>query len=229
MVDGGYDCINRSSNGGSIYAMQLNSTITKTGKIESWCTYMDSSGSVRLRIYRLSGSQYLYIGGATASCAAGYQAHSANIDVQSGDIVGIYRTSGSMDVNTAQTSYKKYKTGSTDVTYDTPTSDWNDATWVYVWSMGVTVTVTYDDYYVKTTGDDSKDGGSWANAWKTINKAATTVPDGKTVHIGFGTYDAEPAANKIAPQNIGASGIYYLPETATTGGGTGTVSVEQNT
>jgi len=84
-------------------------------------------------------------------------------------------------------------------------------------------------YHVKTTGDDALDGSSWANAWKTINKAATTVIDGSTVHIGFGTYDAEPAANKIAPQNVGASGIYYLPETATTGGGTGTVSIEQNT
>lgn len=85
-----------------------------------------------------------------------------------------------------------------------------------------------DNYYVKTTGDDSKDGLSWTNAWKTINKAATTIADGTTVHIGFGTYDAEPATNKIAPQNIGALGIYYLPETETTGGGTGTVSVEQN-
>lgn len=84
-------------------------------------------------------------------------------------------------------------------------------------------------YYVKTDGDDTKTGTSWVNAWKTINKVATTVADGSTVHIGFGTYDAEPASNKIAPQNVGASGITYLPETATTGGGTGTVSVEQNT
>lgn len=88
---------------------------------------------------------------------------------------------------------------------------------------------TFGDYYVKTDGNDSGDGLSWANAWKTINKAAITVTDGNNVHIGFGTYDAEPAANKIAPQNIGTSGIYYLPETANTGGGTGTVSVEQNT
>ena len=93
----------------------------------------------------------------------------------------------------------------------------------------IVITYSTTDFYVKTTGDDAKTGTSWANAWKTINKAATTVVDGTTVHIGFGTYDAEPSANKIAPQNVGASGIYYLPETATTGGGTGTVSVEQNT
>lgn len=84
------------------------------------------------------------------------------------------------------------------------------------------------DYYVKVGGNDSLSGGSWANAWATVDKAATTVADGTTVHIGFGDYILEPAANKIAPQNVGALGITYLPETAVTGGGTGTVSIEQN-
>lgn len=83
-------------------------------------------------------------------------------------------------------------------------------------------------FYVKTTGNDSNDGESWANAWATINKAATTVLDGTTVHIGFGTYNAEPANNDIAPVNTGAVGIKYLPETETTGGGTGSVIVEVN-
>ncbi len=84
------------------------------------------------------------------------------------------------------------------------------------------------DYYVKTDGDDGGSGSSWANAWKTIDKAARTVPDGSTVHIGFGTYDAEPAGNKIAPQNLGADGIYYQPEIADGSGGTGTVTIEKN-
>lgn len=91
------------------------------------------------------------------------------------------------------------------------------------------IVITYTPHrYVKTTGDDAKTGTSWAQAWKTINKAATTVADGSIVHIGFGDYTSEPVGNKIAPQNIGATGIYYKPETAETGGGTGTVSVEQN-
>lgn len=85
------------------------------------------------------------------------------------------------------------------------------------------------DYYVKIGGNDTNDGSTWTKAWATINKAATTVADDSIVHIGFGDYISEPSANKIAPQNVGASGIYYLPETATTGGGTGTVSIEQNT
>ena len=83
-------------------------------------------------------------------------------------------------------------------------------------------------YYVKTTGDDALTGDSWAAAWATVNKAATTVLDGSTVHIGFGNYLSEPGANKIAPQNAGTSGIEYLCETAGSSGGVGTVKIEKN-
>ena len=92
----------------------------------------------------------------------------------------------------------------------------------------ILITYSVTDFYVKTTGDDSLNGESWTNAWKTVNKAATTVADGTTVHIGFGTYDAEPTGNKIAPQNIGSSGIRYSFEDPSTGGGTGTVTIEKN-
>lgn len=101
----------------------------------------------------------------------------------------------------------------------------SDSGWYSWWDA---LSLISGHYYVKTTGDDAKAGTSWANAWATINKAATTVVDGKTVHIGFGTYNAEPANNDIAPVNAGSSGIKYLPETATTGGGTGSVIVEVN-
>jgi hypothetical protein len=92
----------------------------------------------------------------------------------------------------------------------------------------LSITYTATNFYVKTDGNDANDGESWANAWATINKAATTVLDGSTVHIGFGTYNTEPVNNDIAPVNAGAVGIKYLPETATTGGGTGSVIVEVN-
>lgn len=85
------------------------------------------------------------------------------------------------------------------------------------------------EYYVKIGGNDSLSGSSWATAWATIHKAASIVPDGSTVHIGYGNYTAEPSGNKIAPQNVGALGISYSPEQAGVGGGTGTVSVEKNT
>lgn len=85
-----------------------------------------------------------------------------------------------------------------------------------------------NSYYIKTSGNDTLDGQSWTNAWATVNKAATTVIDGSSVHIEHGTYNAEPAGNKIAPQNAGASGIGYKIHTTGGGTGTATVKVEKN-
>lgn len=81
-----------------------------------------------------------------------------------------------------------------------------------------------DDFYVKTGGDDREGGASWATAWKTVNIAMELVLDGKTIHIGYGTYDAEPAGNKVMPVNAGSNGIKIYPEkddgTGQTVGGT---------
>ena len=43
-------------------------------------------------------------------------------------------------------------------------------------------------YYVKTDGDDSKDGTSWDNAWKTITHAVATVAEGSTIEVAAGEY-----------------------------------------
>ena len=183
-----------------------------------------------------------------------YQQSSTNVFKSDGEVFGIWMSvtnTGDENIDVDRKIYDNDTSGlvcdygkvtdlipgnSRSSRYDTitmPDHDWNLIGKIYIDSSSVvehslTRTLYLKDYYVKTTGNDSLSGNSWTNAWKTINKAATTVIDGITVHIGFGTYDAEPAANKIAPQNVGTSGIYYLPETATTGGGTGTVSVEQN-
>lgn len=85
-----------------------------------------------------------------------------------------------------------------------------------------------DNCYVKTTGDNDRNGTSWTEAWKTVDQGANEAFDGQEVHIGFGTYNAEPANNDITPVNFGTTGIKYTPETATTGGGTGSVTVERN-
>ncbi|MFB9277394.1 choice-of-anchor Q domain-containing protein [Cohnella cellulosilytica] len=45
------------------------------------------------------------------------------------------------------------------------------------------------DYYVSTTGSDSNAGTSTATAWKTLQKAANTVPAGSTVHVMGGVYN----------------------------------------
>lgn len=79
-------------------------------------------------------------------------------------------------------------------------------------------------YYVKTGGSDALDGESWANAWATINKVATTVADGTTVHMEHGEY-SQSAALKVAPQNAGALGIKYKPEPVGGGDTAATVKV----
>ena len=79
--------------------------------------------------------------------------------------------------------------------------------------------------YVKASGGSDLNGGeTWADAWATIDKAAKTVADGTTVHIGFGAY-AQTNAQDISPINAGSIGIKYLPETAVIGGGTGEVVI----
>lgn len=78
-----------------------------------------------------------------------------------------------------------------------------------------------DDCYVKTTGDNDRNGTSWAEAWDTVTQAATEAFDGQEVHIGFGTYSGE---SKVTPDNFGTTGIKYTPESVG-GGGTGIVTI----
>lgn len=83
----------------------------------------------------------------------------------------------------------------------------------------------YNHFYVRASGgSDSNGGSSWSDAWATVNKGMTDTPTGKTLHIGFGTYASEPSDNKVFPDNA----ITVIYETATTGGGSGTASVEIN-
>ena len=225
MVDGGNSCINRASNTSSNYCHQLRGNpIGVSGTIISWCTYMYGAGTVDILIFRDQGTYYSYVGGMGVYCPIGFSSHSTSISVQVGDIVGYYAPGSTFETDTSGDSRYIYKNSGVKPSWNTQYADWSYSD-AYKLSLGVTIEA---DYYIKTDGSDANTGLSWAQAWKTINKAATTVTDGKIVHIGFGTYNAEPSGNKIAPQNVGTSGIYYLPETATTGGGTGTVSVEQN-
>ena len=45
-------------------------------------------------------------------------------------------------------------------------------------------------YYVKPDGDDGNSGLNWANAWKTIQKAANTMTNGDTVLVAAGVYNS---------------------------------------
>ncbi len=50
-------------------------------------------------------------------------------------------------------------------------------------------------YHLKTTGDDLKDGLSWATAWKTWTHAMQNTPDERTLLVMHGTYAGEAQAN----------------------------------
>jgi hypothetical protein len=44
-------------------------------------------------------------------------------------------------------------------------------------------------YFVRASGgSNSNDGKTWANAWATVDKAATTAVSGDTVFLGPGTF-----------------------------------------
>lgn len=50
------------------------------------------------------------------------------------------------------------------------------------------------DWYVSPQGDDQRDGGSAATAFKTLQKAESVVQAGDTVLIGNGIYEGDPKA-----------------------------------
>jgi hypothetical protein len=68
-------------------------------------------------------------------------------------------------------------------------------------------------------------GINWDNAMATVNEAMTSVTSGNTVHVAFGTYTNEPTNNTLSPD---ASNVTVVYETADTGGGSGTATIEVN-
>ena len=204
--------------------IDLNTSASVAAVLTKAFAYCSGSGSSnKIKIFRDDGTNYNFIGEVSFIGSVGLNEIVMNLSIQSGDLIG-YHCSSSNGVieHDGSTGSSVYKSG--DITSNSAKNTWNNITATNKLNVG------YDDaeHYVKVGGNDSLNGYSWVNAWATINKAATTVADGSTVHIGFGDYILEPATNKIAPQNVGATGITYHCETATTGGGTGTVSVEQN-
>ena len=65
-------------------------------------------------------------------------------------------------------------------------------------------------YYLKTTGDDSKDGRSWPNAWRHWSYMAQNMPyEGYTVLVMDGVYDT--GETQIGPDN---STVVFLVDSA---------------
>lgn len=63
-------------------------------------------------------------------------------------------------------------------------------------------------YYVKTNGDNTKNGSSWALAFKELVKAEETASDGDIVKVESGVY-AEPSVSN------GSSGVITFVKTIT--------------
>ena len=56
--------------------------------------------------------------------------------------------------------------------------------------------VAQTTYYVTTSGDDTKDGKSWGNAFRTLQKAIATTISGDQVWVAAGTYYPDEGAGQ---------------------------------
>ncbi|MCK5217718.1 MAG: hypothetical protein KAJ93_08010 [Methanosarcinales archaeon] len=235
MTSAGFACVDQSYFGavGGYTSILNQSIIDANGTLKSWCVYIaESDGSAKLKVFRDDGTNYVFVGESDLlSVTLGANNDlSCDIAVQSGDILGIYMTSSMRTKYTYTTSTPYayiYKSG--DVSTTSLKTSWSTSMTGHGQKHTCYAHDVVENFYVKASGgNDSNSGESWANAWATIDKAATTVADGKTVHIGFGNY-SQTNAQDIAPVNAGSIGIKYLPETAVTGGGTGEVNITLTT
>ena len=213
--------------------MDLTASSTVNGIVECACIFTPqfvySSVVGKVKIFRSSGSNYVFVDEESITLypnQAVIYPMTGKLSIQIGDFIGLYAPAAGGFIPhsfgcqwTGSSTGAAYRSG--DITTTSLKTSWSSS----YYSPSV---LGYFSHYVKTNGLDTATGLTWATAWKTINKAATTVTDGMGVHIGFGTYNQEPANNKIAPQNVGTAGIRYICETAGSSGGAGTVKIEKN-
>ena len=236
MTVAGFPCVDQFLFGASkgLTTIMNQSIVDSNGTLKRWCIYVaGTAGTAKLKVFRDDGTNYIFVGeSSTETVALGLNANLVcNIAVQAGDILAVYLTGTGIRTKYKSTTSLPWglisKSG--DIIADSLKTTWNTFVPNNGLQHSILTTSVISHFFVKSSGgNDSNNGESWASAWATINKAAVTVLDGTTVHIGFGTYSSEPANNKIAPDNLGATGIKYLPETAVTGGGTGSVTIEIN-
>lgn len=224
MVSGGYGCgtegANYTGTTGTYTYLDTSNTIDSNGSLKSWC--FRSSGAIsqiKLKIFRLNGSNYdvVWAGDAESiSTTAGVYTFALNsaVPVLSGDYVGftITGTSASISHDTGSGIYQK----AADVINTTTTASWTNLS-----AGNLRVNVSSDSVttlYVKTTGDDTYSGSYWGSAKKNIKDGLRFIPSAGTLRIGFGDYSAQPGIKFD-------KSVSLLCETATTGGGTGTVNL----
>lgn len=220
-------------------------TLSGSGEITQFCVYFNEAPVttyIRLQIFRSNGLYWDFVAESEEfSITTLIEENSKTfilsspISFQAGDYLALtMRGSDNVYVDVS-TSVDTDPVKAGHITSNTLKTSWSTKTNGSDWALLVTYNAFISGkYFLKTAGLDSNNGQTWESAWKTVDKAANTLTDGEEVQIEGGTYNAEPAANNIAPVNAGTTGIKYTvwgsASTGTNDGtGIGTVTVEKNT
>ncbi len=174
----------------SDYTFVTTYTMPSDGNISSFCVYANNGGDVKLKVFRVSGSNFLFIGeSAWKTVSAGLNTGlSCSIDALSGDYLGIAITwPVKIDMSLPGNDYRY--TG--DVTTDTPIADWNYGDHGII-SFQATYNPTTTNVYVDINKtDDTGNGLSWATAKKNMSAGYTLVDSGGTLHVATGDYSGQ--------------------------------------
>lgn len=220
MSTGGLSCstspINGNPTGGYTY-LNSNNTIDANGTITHWCFHSwlpNGNNSVKLKIFRINGSNYDYIGesATVVPTATGIWDDACNISVQAGDLVGvavITNSSPSGNPVSADGGANNFKYISGDITTNTAQTSWSDGSaGQIIVHVDSTTSVIYVDI---NKADDTGNGLSWATAKKTMNAAYSAMDAGGTMYVASGDYSGQTGITynkswKLAPSDPNSTG-----------------------
>ena len=213
----GGSCSNRTSETSGTRTRITALTVGETGIITSFCCYMTASGNIKLKIFRSSGSDWVFVGESDLkSVSVGLNSSlSCSISVQNGDYIGFYIES-SAGIESDEVYAYQYDVGY-EVTGTLAKSSWNYVNYNHPHSLQVTVSAcsTYDDVYVHTgaPGDDANCGQSSLYPVKTFARAYVLLNASGTIHVlnSGADFSAETVTrNKSYYIDLnGASGYFY--------------------
>lgn len=195
-----------------------------SGTLTQVCIYVASggttTGSAKVKVFRLVGSDYVFIG-ESGSQALGIGTNTfsgLNIPILVGDYIGLYETFQPSDTTgpAINNTVGSYKTKAGDITTTTPTSGWSSNTGTI--SILATYTITSSDIYVNSsTGSDSNTGDSCiaGHPVLTFQKAYDLLASGGTIHCcNDADFSSETVTlNKsFSIDRNGSAGSFYMPK-----------------
>ena len=189
---------------------------TVDAHITSFCVYTPSVATLKLKVFRVSGSNVIYVGQSENKLlsAGANTGLSCDIYVNVGDYIGFYvsYSSGVENVDMDATgSYYLSPFRSGDITSDSDTSAWN-AQNNYSVSLQVTYTATLADIYIDINkADDTGIGTSWATAKKTMKAGWDILSASGTMHVATGNYSIQTGITynkswKLSPEDPNTTG-----------------------